>query len=366
MPNVTIIPFAFVQEFIVHNDRVAGARFIQRGDHFDAYASACLVASGGAGQIYSETTNPPVATGDGFALGYRAGARLRDMEFVQFHPTALRLPGVPPFLISEAVRGEGAHLIDETGSRFVDELAPRDIVARAIYERLTAGSDVRLDVRHLPPDLIRHRFPHIHSFCLEQGIDITRRPLPVTPAAHYFMGGLYTDVNGRTSLPGLFAAGEAASVGIHGANRLASNSLLECVVFGKRAASAMAAEHGRRTIDGGIPRERWRVPDDVIAARKTIRDAAWRYAGIAREAVSLAAGADALTELEKSWSENPSPTIEQVETANMLLVAKLVMQSAIARQESRGAHYRKDFPLRDDLKFKAHSWVERNRPVHIQ
>ena len=224
--SVTIIPFAFVQHLIVDRNRVCGVRFSSHGKPFDAFARATLIASGGAGQVYRETTNPPVATGDGFALGYRAGALLRDMEFVQFHPTALKLPNLPPFLISEAIRGEGAHLINSAGERFVDELAPRDVVARAIYERLRPDQTVYLDLRHLPSENIRRRFPYISSFCLQQGFDITKQPVPVVPAAHYFMGGLYTDLHGRTSLEGLFAAGEAASTGVHGANRLASNSLL--------------------------------------------------------------------------------------------------------------------------------------------
>ena len=365
LPNVTVIAFAFVRDLIVSEGRVAGVRFAHHATGYEALASATLIASGGAGQVYRATTNPPVATGDGFALGYRAGAVLRDMEFVQFHPTALRLPGVPPFLISEAVRGEGARLIDSSGVQFVNELAPRDVVARAIYERVSTGRDVYLDVRHLPADLIRNRFPHIHSFCLEQGIDITRQPLPVTPAAHYFMGGLYTDLNGRTSLPGLFAAGEAASVGIHGANRLASNSLLECVVFGKRAADAMASESRRRFPASSREPSELRVPEDIIAARKAVRETTWQHAGIARDGAGLKKGLDALKEIEDSWVLNASPSIEQVETVNMLTVAALVMNSALARTESRGAHYRTDNAERDDRMAGVHSWIQTARPVKL-
>ena len=362
LPGVTVVPFAFVRDLIVDRGRVAGVRFVHQGKSFEAHASATLIASGGAGQIYQSTTNPPVATGDGFALGYRAGARLRDMEFVQFHPTALNLPGVPPFLISEAVRGEGAYLIDDKGGRFVNELAPRDVVARAIYERVSPNGTVFLDVRHLSADLIRNRFPHIHAFCLEQGIDITRQPLPVTPAAHYFMGGLYTDMDGRTSLPGLFAAGEAASVGIHGANRLASNSLLECVVFGKRAAAAMASERRNGLPVSSSPGASFPMPDDVIDARKKIRENAWQAAGIARSGAGLRKGLDALKQIEESWNSQSSPSPEQVETVNMLTVARLVTESALARMESRGAHFRTDYPERDPRKDGVHSWVQAAAP----
>jgi L-aspartate oxidase len=202
------------------------------------------------------------------------------------------------------------------------------------------------------------RFPHIFSFCLEQGIDITREPLPVTPAAHYFMGGLYTDLNGRTTIPGLFAAGEAASVGIHGANRLASNSLLECVVFGKRAAEAMLEESSpspSRQVPGP---QSLRVPNDVISARKSIREATWQHAGIVRKAVEIYKGLEVLQQIEGSWLQRADPTIEQIETANMLTVALLVLKCALKRTESRGAHYRTDFPARDDQKFGFHTWLK--------
>ena len=355
--SVTIIPFAFVQELVFDGNRACGVRYTSQGKLYEAVARATLVASGGAGQVYRETTNPPVATGDGFALGYRAGALLCDMEFVQFHPTALKLPNLPPFLISEAIRGEGAHLINGAGERFVNELAPRDVVARAIYERLKPDQGVYLDLRHLPRENIRKRFPHISSFCLQQGFDITKQPVPVVPAAHYFMGGLRTDLYGRTSVEGLFAAGEAASTGVHGANRLASNSLLECVVFGRRAAAAMQQVSGLPT-NTSLPKPTAvRVPRHSESARSIIRDAAWLGAGIIRSESALSEGLAVLESMQADWEPIPSPSLEQMETANLLLVARVILECARKRLESRGAHYRSDYPERNDALFHHHSWT---------
>jgi L-aspartate oxidase len=368
LPSVRVVSFAFVQELIVSDGRVTGVRFLQNENHVIARAPATLIASGGAGQVYRETTNPPVATGDGFTLGYRAGALLRDMEFVQFHPTALGLPGLPPFLISEAVRGEGALLIDETGERFVDELAPRDVVARAIYARISAGrpgSRVSLDLRHIPEKNIRNRFPQIHAFCLQHGFDITRQPIPVVPAAHYFMGGIYTDLSGQTSLPGLFAAGEVASTGVHGANRLASNSLLECVVFGKRAATAMIGADRAPLQTGLVPGFSVRVPSDAQAARMKIRDTSWQHAGIVRDGAGLRTGMQILADMDGEWVNTANPSIEQMEAASLKAIAGLVLESAICRMESRGAHFRTDFPARWDTEFGFHSWIGLHKPAFI-
>ena len=358
--SVKMVPFAFVQQLIVDEGRVCGVRFASQGKRFEAIAPATLIASGGAGQVYRETTNPPVATGDGFAIGYRAGALLCDMEFVQFHPTALKVPNLPPFLISEAIRGEGAHLITGTGERFVDELAPRDVVARAIYQRLKPDIGVFLDLRHLPPENIRTRFPHIFSFCLQQGLDITRQPVPVVPAAHYFMGGLHTDLQGRTSVAGLFAAGEAASTGVHGANRLASNSLLECVVFGRRAAASMKES---RAAAGNVASpfqepDTVRVPRHSESARFVIRDAAWLGAGIIRSHAALKEGLAVLESMEADWEPNPAASLEQLETSNLLIVARVILESALLRLESRGAHYRADYPERNDANYRHHSWTD--------
>jgi L-aspartate oxidase len=357
--SVRIVPFGFVQELIVKDGRVCGVRFASEGKPVEAVSRATLIASGGGGQVYRETTNPPVATGDGFALGHRVGALLRDMEFVQFHPTALKLPNLPPFLISEAIRGEGAHLINSAGERFVDELAPRDVVARAIYERLKPDLGVFLDLRHLPSENIRKRFPHIFSFCLQQGFDITKQPVPVVPAAHYFMGGLYTDLEGRTSVDGLYAAGEAASTGVHGANRLASNSLLECAVFGKRAAAAMREKSLDRSMSSHFPEPVVvRVPRHSESARSVIRDAAWLGAGIIRSEPALQEGLDVLESMESDWEPIHAPSLEQIETANLLIVARMILKGALQRLESRGAHYRSDYPDRLDDRFRHHSWQD--------
>jgi L-aspartate oxidase len=290
---------------------------------------------------------------------------MRDMEFVQFHPTALKVEGVAPFLISEAARGEGAYLIDGSSNRFVDELAPRDVVARAIYDRVIEGQTVSLDLRHLPSEKIRRRFPHIYSFCMDQGLDMTRQPLPVVPAAHYFMGGLHTDLHGSTSLRGLFAAGEAASTGVHGANRLASNSLLECVVYGKRAAAAMIADRTVLPSSQARGEPSLRVPKEPAAARNVIREAAWNGAGIVRNARGLEQTLKSLDDLESQWRAEATPSVAQLETANLLLVARLVGESALARLESRGAHFRADYPARNDRQFADHSWVRDGKKVSI-
>ncbi|HET9130400.1 MAG TPA: L-aspartate oxidase [Terriglobia bacterium] len=362
---VTVFDFAFVQELIVVDGRVVGVRFVQNGKHMIASACATLIASGGAGQVYRETTNPPVATGDGFSIGFRAGALLRDMEFVQFHPTALRLPGLPPFLISEAVRGEGAYLIDDKGNRFVEELAPRDVVARAIYARVSRGGQVRLDLRHIPSENIRNRFPQIHAFCLQHGFDIASQPIPVVPAAHYFMGGLQTDLGGRTSLPGLFAAGEVASSGVHGANRLASNSLLECVVFGKRAASSMIECLSVSRPVFSETEFKLRVPSDVQAAQQEIRETAWQFAGIVRNEAGLKKGLKTISSMEAGWEDSSFPSIDQMETSNLRAIAELILRCALIRLESRGAHFRTDFPARNDDKYQFHSVVDLFRPARI-
>jgi L-aspartate oxidase len=365
LSSVTVLEFAFVQELIVADGRVAGVRFIHEDKRAIASACSTLIASGGAGQVYRETTNPLVATGDGFSLGFRAGALLRDMEFVQFHPTALSLPSLPPFLISEAVRGEGALLIDDGGERFVDELAPRDVVARAIYGRISRGSRVFLDLRPIPAGSIRRRFPQIHAFCIQHGFDIAQQPIPVVPAAHYFMGGLFSDLGGRTTLPGLFAAGEVASTAVHGANRLASNSLLECVVFGRRAANSMIENFS--TVRPSLPENdfRLRVPSDAQSARRRIREVSWQFAGIVRDGEGLKQGLQILSELEKGWRTSEFPSMDQIEAANMWTIAKLILQSALKRRESRGAHFRTDYLARNDAKFQFHSCVDLIRPARI-
>jgi len=327
------------------------------------YACRHLVlATGGAGQMYRVSTNPAVATGDGIALAYRAGAEVMDMEFVQFHPTALKLPGVQRFLISEAVRGEGGVLRDVGGERFMPrydakaELAPRDIVARAIVERMEAtGADyVLLDVTHLDRGHVIARFPQIYRFCLDAGLDITREPIPVSPAAHYTMGGVRTNVWGETTLPGLYACGECACTGVHGANRLASNSLLETVVFAQRVV--------QRTVEapGGSAEatpDALDVSETVAAeagapARESVQSLMWEEVGIVRDAQGLGRAKAALGAWDAALVGEASEGDPRValtdraalELRDLVLCSRLVVEAALLREESRGAHYRRDFP----------------------
>ncbi len=318
---------------------------------------ALILATGGAGQMYRTTTNAEVATGDGIAIAYRAGAEIMDMEFVQFHPTALRLPGVQPFLISEAVRGEGGILRDVNGERFMAdyddraELAPRDIVARAILDRMLAtdSDHVLLDVTHLDPGLITARFPQIYRFCADNGLDITREPVPIAPAAHYTMGGVRTNTWGETNIAGLYAAGECACTGVHGANRLASNSLLETVVFARRVVQRAAEAPGGRAEPAPEARSLRPVAAEAPGAadvppltREALKELMWRDAGIVRNGSSLARAVSVLAAWQSALAP-PSGRPSQ-EMADLLTCSRLVTEAALAREESRGAHYRTDFP----------------------
>jgi L-aspartate oxidase len=335
-------------------DRVVGIRALNTETGVvTEYACRFLVlATGGAGQMYRISTNPVVATGDGIALAYRAGAEIVDMEFVQFHPTALRMPGVQAFLISEAVRGEGGILRDTTGVRFMPEyderaeLAPRDVVARAIVDRMQAiGSDhVLLDVTHLQAEQVVARFPQIYRFCLDQSLDITSAPIPVSPAAHYTMGGVRTNVWGETTLSGLYACGECACTGVHGANRLASNSLLETVVFARRVVERTLESPGTyapqtddaRRLTGPHPGEAPPV------SREALQALMWSDVGIVRTAESLRRAGAVL----RAWQTSvPAATDRASQELNDLLTcSQLVAEAALLREESRGAHYRTDFP----------------------
>jgi L-aspartate oxidase len=348
--------------------RVCGVRAmdVRTGEMTD-YASRFLVlATGGAGRLYSVSTNPEVATGDGIAMAYRAGAEITDMEFIQFHPTALRLPGVQPFLISEAMRGEGGVLVDASGLRFMPEydsraeLAPRDIVARAILERMQAtGSDhVLLDMTQLGAEHVAARFPQIYRFCMEAGLDITREPIPVSPAAHYTMGGVRTNVWGETTAPGLYACGECACTGVHGANRLASNSLLETVVFAKRvvertlASPETSAAPSPSVCELGAPE-----PGEAeLLTKAALQELMWREVGIVRDGGSLARAKAVLSAWQARARRTPlarrsgrgaggeGSCRETQELADMLTCARLVTEAALMREESRGAHFRRDFP----------------------
>jgi len=336
-------------------------------------ARAVLVAAGGAGQVFSDTTNPAVATGDGIALASQTGAELADMEFYQFHPTAFSLPGAPRFLLSEALRGEGAILRNDRGERFMEryhpllELAPRDVVARAIAREGIGANPgesriVHLDMRSVKGIDLRHRFPGINAFLAQYGLDLSRDLIPVRPAAHYLMGGIRTDLFGRTSLPGLYAAGEAACTGVHGANRLASNSLLEGLVFGARAAMSMLDDDFPLTLAGEPPS----TPAPLSAEQDarlhkiiaSLQASMWAYAGLLREDSTLRQGlaaqklcAAALAEL----SAQGQGSRRLAEAQAMSCVARAILASALARTESRGAHFRNDFPHRDDKNFHKHS-----------
>jgi L-aspartate oxidase len=320
------------------------------------HAGGVLLATGGLGRVFLDTTNPDVATGDGVAMAWRAGAEIRDIEFVQFHPTALHLAGAPRFLLSEALRGEGAVLRNIRGERFMErydpraELAPRDIVSRSIVSemRATASPHVWLDLSHLDAAHIRQRFPRIYTTCKEYGIDITAGGIPVHPAAHYAMGGVTTDLDGRTTLPGLFAAGEVACTGVHGANRLASNSLLEGVVFGARAGRAMPA--GRVEIHAGSPPDRAFPRVDEL----DLRSVASRTCGILRDAAGLEGAIAWLDQARREPLDRPARL--DLEVRNMHAVAGLIARCGWARQESRGSHFRTDFPERSAA-FHKHSAI---------
>lgn len=343
-----------------------------RGEVTRVSARAILVASGGAGQVYSDTTNPAVATGDGIALALEAGAELADMEFYQFHPTALSIAGAPRFLLSEALRGEGAYLRNDRGERFMEgvhpllELAPRDVVARAVARAATSENGeprpVYLDMRHVRGVDLGRRFPGISAVLARYGLALSRDLIPVRPAAHYLMGGIGTDLEGRTSVRGLYAAGEAACTGVHGANRLASNSLLEGLVFGARAARAMladghslAASEPTRKSDPSAPTGGDEAAERVIA---DLQSAMWTHAGLLRDADSLRLGLAAQAGCGACAAELAASSLSSRragEAQSLCRVAGAILRSALARTESRGAHFRGDYPHRDDANFRKHS-----------
>jgi L-aspartate oxidase len=376
MSNITLQEWATTVGLPIENGAVAGVQLLSLdGQMTQVFARAVLLASGGAGQVYSDTTNPAVATGDGIAMAWNAGAEIADMEFYQFHPTALSLPGVQRFLLSEALRGEGAYLRNAGGERFMEkyhpllELAPRDVVARAIT-REGMGQDgetfpVYLDMRHVTKIDPPTRFPGISKFLAEHGLELRRDLIPVRPAAHYLMGGVRTDVHGRTSLPRLYAAGEVACTGVHGANRLASNSLLEGLVFGARAADAMRDEKPMTQPQPEMPK---RLPDneqrDFSEPLRELQQLMWNKAGLLRDAEGLRAAAADFSRLSRPW-RGTCLTRSLVEYRNLHTVSKMIVQSALAREESRGAHFRNDFPQRHDARFQKHSVVSKGREVSL-
>jgi L-aspartate oxidase len=365
--NISFREFEFTTELLMVDGAAQGVRLLdQDGQFHQIYARAVLLATGGLGQVYSNTTNPAVATGDGVAMAFRIGAEISDMEFVQFHPTALYLKNAPRFLLSEALRGEGGYLRNLELKRFMPkyhemaELAPRDVVARAIAHELEVqhrpDATVYLDMTHLKPDRVRSRFPNIYATCMRYNIDIAAELIPIRPAAHYAMGGVRTDLEGRTSIDRLYAAGEVACTGVHGANRLASNSLLEGLVYGARAAQAMQEEtspaHHSVPI-APISQSSNGNSAEVEAFISQVQSLMWQHVGVVREGSSLG---KVVADLSLLQQQAPKPTSRLArEAANIVETGLLIARAALARQESRGAHYRTDFPIKNEAKFRKHS-----------
>lgn len=399
--NVQIIQ-GFVLDVWQNAGAVAGVVMCDEAGLQPLAARAVILATGGGGQVFAQTTNPPLSTGDGVAIAWRAGARLRDLEFVQFHPTALTLPGAPHFLISEAVRGEGAHLLDEQHHRFAfdyhpdGELAPRDVVSRAIFSHLQKthpdrpNAHVWLDLRSIPAERVRYRFPNIIHVCEQWGIDVFTQPIPVAPAAHYWMGGIFTDYNNRTTLPNLYAIGEVTNTGVHGANRLASNSLLECLVFGARLRHLQLAEIEVAPPSQPQPANKTASvrpsTDEIQVALQWVQDVRshlpglmWQSAGICRDRSTLEAAiaqvqawyhdfeslplTQWMTAVLTGSQENgldisPAELRQWSETRNLLAIALLILRCANFRTESRGGHFRNDYPATNDQHWHVHTIVE--------
>ncbi len=367
--QLRVLDHALATRLDVHDGVCRGVHVrLDDGRHVDIDARAVLLATGGAGQVFQETTNPHVASGDGLAMAWRSGARVSDLEFVQFHPTVLHVPGVARFLVSEAVRGEGGRLVNGDGEAFMarydrrGDLAPRDVVATAmVREADRTGGPVYLTLAHLDPRWVTERFPGIADACARAGLDFARDRLPVSPAAHYLCGGVDTDLAGRTGIAGLFAAGEVACTRVHGANRLASNSLLEGLVFGARAADAMAVWSDRPAAlppavmgaSSRSPQGAGQTPIEGDAVPALM----WRAAGLVRHADGLAPLVDALDPLAATLEEladQPLGDNHAWRHASIARVAWLIARAAERRTESRGGHRRADFPERDDVHWKVH------------
>ncbi|MEL6385608.1 MAG: L-aspartate oxidase [Cyanobacteria bacterium J06626_18] len=397
-PNITVFEHTLILDLWVQDGGCRGIIAVNKQTLEWWPAGAVVLATGGGGQIFSQTTNPPASTGDGVAMAWRAGAQLRDLEFFQFHPTALKVAGAPRFLISEAVRGEGAHLIDAAGRRFAfdyhpkGELAPRDVVSRAIYRYLQtqkpdAPDCVGLDLRSIPPEKIQQRFPNIVAVCQRWGVNPFQQPVPVSPAAHYWMGGIVTDLASQTTLPQLYAVGETASTGVHGANRLASNSLLECLVYGRQLQHLQVARAMTGTPTSGPASSAdfstlsAQATQTLTHMRAQLPELVWQGAGISRHTQGIEAAiaqinhqrscfeALPLTLALKQLLANPHPLTLALkpdtlrlwaETRNLLDLAQLILKSAHFRQESRGGHYREDYPD-TDVAWQVHTLVEGDR-----
>jgi L-aspartate oxidase len=407
-PNITVFTQAFALDLWLEAGTCRGISLLYQDQITWVAATAVVLATGGGGQVYAQTTNPEVSTGDGVAMAHRAGGVLRDLEFFQFHPTALTKAGAPRFLISEAVRGEGAHLIDDTGYRFTfdyhpaGELAPRDVVSQAIFSHLLAHSPdptkgcVWLDLSPIPESKIRHRFPNIIQVCQHWGIDILHESIPVAPAAHYWMGGIQTDLMTRTSIPGVYAVGETTSTGVHGANRLASNSLLECVVFGAQlqkiaitSSTPALSIDPIATISSNLDLQLQQIAkttqvwsQQVSSIRQELPRLMWQAAGICRDRTSLETAIDRVKFLQTEFDLlaigqlvsqlTPPLTINLPvgitqqdlyiwgETRNLLDIGLAMLTGALMRTESRGGHYRQDFPTLDPS-WQVHTIVQGDR-----
>jgi L-aspartate oxidase len=368
-PNIVLWDDTFTIDVLTHDGRCCGAVLGKSdGQRSLVWAKQVILASGGAGMVYRETTNPPVATGDGMAAAWRAGAELRDMEFMQFHPTVLYVAGSARFLITEAIRGEGAYLRDKDGHRFMPEFdsraerATRDVVARAIFTVMerTQHPNVYLDLSHLPAEHVRQRFPGIAKVCAGFGLDIARDRIPVRPGAHYMMGGITVDQSGRTTLPGLWAAGEVTSSGLHGANRLASNSLLEGLVFGE-ICGRLAGEAAAKMPDNfSVPPLQFEPNDelaetlDVADITNSLRSLMVRKLGIVRDRARMLEAARDVEFWRRYVLARSFGDRSGWELQNLLTIAMLMIDAALAREESRGTHYRSDFPNRDDRRWQRH------------
>ena len=365
--GVEVVESCFVTEILLESGRAVGVKTIDgqipasESITTTYHGRRIVLASGGAGQLFSHTTNPAVATGDGLALAYRAGAELTDIEFYQFHPTALAIPGQPAFLLSEALRGEGAYLRNRDGVRFMQqvhpqaELAPRDVVSRAISAEMgkNGTTHVFLDLAHLPSEMIKRRFPTIYVYCRNAGLDMTVDPLPVAPAAHYLMGGVRTNLWGETNVPGLYACGEVACTGVHGANRLASNSLLEGLVFGARIverttnanfytpSSVFSNALKVHDTEGFFTRELHTQKPSL----KDLQDLMWNRVGLVRDEPGLSEARHKLSAWQNSLPKPRTPA--EFELSNMILMGRLMAIAALQRKESRGGHWRSDFPVSD-------------------
>lgn len=374
LPNVEIWDNAFTADLLTYEGRCRGAVIVESNHEpknsrpLMVWAKETILCTGGAGQVYRESTNPPVATGDGLAIAYRAGVQLRDMEFIQFHPTVLYIAGSSRSLITEAIRGEGAHLVDAAGKRFMPEydsraeLAPRDVVSQSIIRQMeiTKHPCVYLDLSHLDSEHVLRRFPGIATACAKFGLDITSDRIPVRPGAHYMIGGVTVDRQGRTSLPGLWAAGEATSSGLHGANRLASNSLLEGLVYGAHAgeAASRAVSEGAAPKLEAMPIQNPAIPSgeafDIADVRVSLKSLMGRWAGVERDAEGLREAADSIRSFGAYVMRQQFDSVEGWELQNMLVVASCMVNAALLRTESRGVHFRSDYPTTDDENWRRH------------